>query len=59
MQIIAGEDGEPNDTVFQLNVTEETLRNAPVFDENNLNTWPDPADPNWDTNIRDFWDTVA
>ena len=59
MQIIAGEDGEPNDTVFQLNVTEETLRNAPVFDENNLNTWPDPADPNWDMNIRDFWDTVA
>lgn len=59
MQILAGEDGEPNDTVFQLNVTEDTLRNAPVFDENNWNTWPDPASPNWDADIEGFWDTVA
>jgi sporulation protein YlmC with PRC-barrel domain len=59
MEILAGEDGEPNDTVFQLDVNEETLRNAPVFDENNWTTWPDPADPNWDTDIRSFWDTVA
>jgi sporulation protein YlmC with PRC-barrel domain len=59
MQLVSGEDGEPNDTVFQLNVTEDTLRNAPVFDENDWTTWPDPADPNWDNDIRSFWETVA
>jgi sporulation protein YlmC with PRC-barrel domain len=59
MQVLAGEDGEPNDTVFQLNVTEDTLRDAPVFDENDFRTWPDPADPNWDADIRNFWDAVA
>jgi sporulation protein YlmC with PRC-barrel domain len=59
MAILAGEDGEPNDTVFQLDVTEDTLQNAPEFDESNWTTWPDPADPNWDTDIRGFWETVA
>jgi sporulation protein YlmC with PRC-barrel domain len=56
MTILAGEDGEPNDTSFQLNVTEDTLRNAPLFDENDWTTWPDPAAPDWDADIRDFWD---
>jgi len=59
MQLIAGEDGEPNDTVFQLDVTEETLRSAPVFDESDWRTWPEPADPDWDAPYRDFWQTVV
>jgi sporulation protein YlmC with PRC-barrel domain len=59
MALQAGEDGEPNDTVFQLNVNEDTLRNAPEFDDDNLKTWPDPANPDWDTDIRNFWQTVA
>jgi sporulation protein YlmC with PRC-barrel domain len=59
MQLIAGDDGQPNDTVFQLDVTEETLRNAPVFDDNDWRTWPEPADPDWDANYRDFWQTVV
>jgi sporulation protein YlmC with PRC-barrel domain len=59
LQPIVGEDGEPNDTVFQLDVTAETLRSAPVFDESNWRTWPEPADPDWDANYRDFWQSVV
>lgn len=59
MRVLAGEDGEPNDTAFQLDVTEETLRSAPLFDENGWTTWPEFADPDWDTDIRNYWQTAA
>lgn len=59
MEILAGEDGEPNDTRFQLDVTEDTLRTAPVFDDSDWTTWPEVADPDWDMDIRSFWDGIA
>jgi sporulation protein YlmC with PRC-barrel domain len=38
--------------VVVFDVDEETLANAPGFDEN---SWPDTADPQWDLDTRDFW----
>jgi len=37
---------------FVFDMAEDQLQNAPSFDDN---TWPDLIDPQWDTNIRDFW----
>lgn len=59
MVILAGEDGEPNDTAFQLDVTEETLRSAPLFDEDGWTTWPDAANPDWDADIENYWLSAA
>lgn len=38
--------------VFVLEVDKDTLRNAPGFDKNN---WPDMADPNWGSQIYNFY----
>lgn len=42
--------------VALLNVDQETLENAPSFDQN---TWPDLNDPAWGTTSRDFWGNNA
>jgi heat shock protein HslJ len=36
---------------LQLDLEEETLQDAPGFDEN----WPDPSDPNYDQAVYDYW----
>jgi sporulation protein YlmC with PRC-barrel domain len=38
--------------VVTFDVDQETLENAPGFDNNN---WPDFANPEWDAPYRDFW----
>jgi sporulation protein YlmC with PRC-barrel domain len=38
--------------IVTFDVDQETLENAPGFDNNN---WPDFANPEWDVPYRDFW----
>ncbi len=37
-----------------LDIDQEQLQGAPTVD---LNTWPDPSDPDWDAEIRSYWGT--
>jgi hypothetical protein len=41
-----------NQEVAIFDVERETLENAPGFGPGN---WPDPTDPDWDQEIRAFW----
>ncbi len=43
---------------FVLDVTQETLQNAPPIDLSQLPTFIDPNQVNWET-IMDFWDSVG
>lgn len=37
---------------FLLDVNEEMVENAPGFEGND---WPEPGDPNWDLEAREYW----
>jgi sporulation protein YlmC with PRC-barrel domain len=43
---------------FVLDVTQETLQNAPPIDLSELPTFIDPRQVNWET-IQDFWDSLS
>jgi hypothetical protein len=43
---------------FVLDVTEETLQNAPPIDLSALPTFIDPNQVNWET-IMDFWESLG
>jgi sporulation protein YlmC with PRC-barrel domain len=43
---------DPEQEAVVFDVDEETLANAPGFDEN---SWPDTANPQWDLDTRDYW----
>ncbi len=42
----------PEEHAFLLEVDQETLKTAPGFDKNN---WPDMADPQWGSQIYNFY----
>ena len=43
---------------FVLDVTQETLQNAPAIDLESLPTFIDPRQVNWET-LQDFWDSLS
>ena len=43
---------KPQENIFVLNVEKEKLENAPGFNREN---WPNTANPEWDTPVRDYW----
>jgi sporulation protein YlmC with PRC-barrel domain len=45
-----------NDVFLALNVSEETLKNAPGFDKDH---WPNVADTNWATSIDRYYERTA
>jgi hypothetical protein len=53
------EDATTQTEIFVLDASTETLDEAPVLDLDTLTIWPEPADTNWDVDIRDFWETAG
>lgn len=45
--------------IVRLNVTKSGLQNAPKFDPSTLSFWPTPAMPDWDNQIKLFWQTAG
>jgi len=45
--------------VLRLNVTQSGLQTAPKFDPSQLSLWPTPSQPNWDSQIKQFWQQIA
>jgi len=45
-----------NKTYFTVNVSQETLKNAPGFEKSR---WPDTANPNWAKDVESYYERTA
>jgi sporulation protein YlmC with PRC-barrel domain len=51
--------GAEADASLMLDVTEDTLQNAPQLNMGEWEAWPNPIPTDWETETRTFWETAS